>query len=264
VKIAVHVTWPGTTLLAASPTAAAQQPVAYLWAEIQGTESGLSVPGTVQACGLDLPDFGGTLLPETYGVTFNTGMWDMLPTTSGTITLGNNGPTASYTSTTDTQLIGIGQTPTAWTTWPSLAVATTDAVNSDGDANPGVTATPKTGTPTGGGNPYAYPPTGVPGLFQPFIRADQLYMGLRSVLSLSGNLTSCTAASGTANVTAMDNHIIGCHILPSDAGTATTCDSTQTSFLDQNSPHLVPHAGSFTAVKMSSAGNCAAVRAANP
>ena len=263
VKITVHVTWPGTVLLAPSPTAAASQPTADLWALIQGTESGLSVPGTVQACGLNLPDFTGNALPETYGVTFANAMWDMLPTTTGTVTVSNTSPTAAYSSTTNTTLIGIGIGPTAWAgtdagaaTWPSLAVAQADAVNSDGDGDPGVTALPKSG------GAYANPPVGIPGLFQPWIRADRLFMGLRSVLSLNGHLTSCTAVSGDAAVSAMDNHIIGCHIT-SDAGSS-TCDSTQTTFLDTNSPHLVPHIATFTGVQLSNTANCTNVRAAIP
>ncbi len=260
-------TWPGTLLLTASPTSTAQQPTAELWALIQGTQSGLSVPGTVEACGLDLPDFTSALPGETYGVTFANTMWDMLPASAGTITLSNTSTTAAYDSTVNTTLIGIGTTPTSWTNWPSLAVAETDEVDADHNGEWGVTATPKTGTPPGGGgNTYADPPTGIPGLLQPFIRADALYMGLGSVLSLGGNLTSCTAASGNATVTAMDNHIIGCHIAgqpTADAG-ANYCNSTQTNFLDTNSPHLVPHAATFTAVKMTTAATCANARAAIP
>ncbi len=268
VKITVHVTWPGTTLLAASPTVAAQQPTAELWALIQGTENGLSVPGTVQPCGLDLPDFGGTLLPETYGVTFANAMWDLQPTTTGTITVSNTSATATYTSTLNSTLIGIGTTPTAWppndagpgTMWPPLATAQADQIDGDNDGKNGVTATPKTGTPTGGILPYADPPV-TSNIFA-LQRSDSLYMALRSVLTLNGALTSCTAASGDATVSAMDNHIIGCHVAGDAA--ANFCDSTETTFLDTNSPHLTPHAATFTAVKMANAATCTNVRAAVP
>ncbi len=265
VKIAVHVTWPGTTLLAASPTAAAQQPVAYIWALIQGTQSGLTIPGTVQGCGLGLPDFSGTLLPETYGVTLANSMWDMLTPSSGSITVSNTSPTATYTSTANTTLIGIGTGPVSWTAgndasadgWPPLAIAEADQLDMDNDGHPGVTATAKTG-----GN-YSYPPI-TANIFA-LQRTDSIYMTLRSILALNGALTSCTAASGTANVTAMDNHIVGCHIqgLGTDAG-ADFCNSTETTFLDTNSPHLTPHAATFSAVKLTTAANCTDVRAALP
>jgi hypothetical protein len=247
----VHVTWPGTLVLAASPTTAAQQPVAYIWALIKGTQSGLSIPGTVQACGLALPDFTSTLLPETYGVTVNPNLWGNLAANSGTVTVSNTSATATYTTTTDTQLIGIGTTPTAWTTWPALATAQADEINSDMDNYVGVTLIPKTGT-AAGGSPYANPP--VDGFT--INRTDSLWANFQSVLSLSGALTSCTAASGTANVTSMDSHIIGCHLVgkPTTADAAADyCDSTQTTFLDTNSPHLTPHAGTFSAVKLGSA-----------
>jgi hypothetical protein len=244
---------------------------AHVWALVtSGTESGLSYPGTVTPCGIDLPPFSSALTGGiNYGVAFPNSLFDgnsgttNLPAVSGAVTVSNNGNTATFTSAATTNLIGIGTTPTAWTTWPSNAVAKTDEVDMDSDSHWGVTGDVKTGT--------GYGLVPIPVDILAGTRADELFMALRSVVALHGTLSSsCTMASGPATVTAMDNHIIGCRIA-NDAGTnyCTTTSpglgiASEADSLDQNSPVLTPGTASFTAVKMTNTGTCPNVRADNP
>jgi hypothetical protein len=91
-------------------------------------------------------------------------------------------------------------------------------------------------------------------------------MTLRSVVSLSGSLTSCTEVQGTATVSHLDNHVIGCHIYgqpQTDAG-ANHCTADQATFVDGNSPALVASSATFDSVLLGDAPTCPDVRAALP
>jgi hypothetical protein len=157
-----------------------------------------------------------------------------------------------------TNLVGIGHTPTAWTTWPNLATGQADEVDSDGDGYLGITAPVK----TGGSYGYVLIPSsliaGTP------VYADQLFMELRSVLSLQGALTSCDAASGAATVADLDSHIIGCHIQGkgTDAG-ADYCTNSglldETSSLDGNRPVFVIGSATYEAKRLTTTTDCAGV-----
>jgi hypothetical protein len=264
--VTVAVTW------GASGVVNAGSGTAHLWALItSGAETSLSYPGTVVPCGIDLPPFSSALSGGTsYGAVFPNSLFDgttgtNLPSVSGAVMVSNNGDTATFTSAATTNLIGIGTTPMAWTAWPSLATAEADQIDMDNDGHWGVTANAKTGTG------FANIPIPVDFATK---SADQLFMTLRSVMSLNGSLSgNCTSASGPANVTAMDNHIIGCHIAGAgtDAG-ADFCTTTsgnplvdsETSSLDKNSPVLAPGTATFSAVKLTTTGTCPNVRAALP
>jgi len=132
----------------------------------------------------------------------------------------------------------------------------------DADGEPGVTALSKT-PPT-----YAYVPTTIVPSLPDFnlVRADKLYMAIRFVTSsLSGAMSSCTAASGGTNsvvVKDMDSHIVGCHVYSVDGG-AGDCNSTQATFVDNNRPVFAIDSASFTAAVVPTA-TCAAVQAALP
>lgn len=200
-------------------------------------------------------------MPETYGVTFPNSLFDGtdLTAVAGAINVSVSSPGATFTSPATANLIGIAFANPTTAAWPNLATAQADQVDMDVDSHPGVTATPKTGTPASG-NAYANPPLAL-SLFFP--RADSLYMALRSVMTLNGTLTSCTAASGAASIAHMDDHIIGCHVAGGGA-----CTATQISFVDGNSPVLMPRTGAnaptFSAVKLTTAASCPNVRAAIP
>jgi hypothetical protein len=145
-----------------------------------------------------------------------------------------------------------------------------------------ITATPVTGNglylPT---TAAAVGNNGVPG--SPV--ADELYLALRTELSMYGMSSICTESSGTAKVQLLNNHVIGCHILDGGACTSGTPNS-QSDFIDSNTtvyvgpsvtvippmvcaPSFVPPqiSGAYKSVLLSADGgpvDCNAVKAALP
>jgi len=256
-KVIVNVSWGGGTSLLTADTGNVE-----LWGLLQGTQSGTTVSGTLQPCGIETPDFQSGLLGETYGTTFPDSLFDhtppYIPSISSTVTLSGTAPGASYTTPKQAILLGIALTdPTG--VWPNLGQAQADQVDMDQDSKPGVTADAKTGA-TGEGGTYSYPPLALPGLFTPPPRADRLYMALRAVAAFNGTLVSCTQASGAASVASLDDHIIGCHV----QGATTDCTSNETTFVDQNRPVFTVNSATFTTTKLSAGAACPDVRAALP
>ena len=143
------------------------------------------------------------------------------------------------------------------TTWPPSSAAgypfgmTPDFVAEEGDGNPGVDEIPIT---TAG---YAMTRTGLGGS-QPAV--DRIYIASRTELSLYGTSTSCTDTSGTAIVTLIDSHVIGCNV-ENDGG---TCAQTQWGFIDSNRTVFVPGAATFTQKVLTAGASCSDVVAAVP
>jgi hypothetical protein len=122
---------------------------------------------------------------------------------------------------------GVSQTST-WasdkTAWPGSEsmIAASDITDDDNDTYPGITITPSAATG------YVLPATAA--LQTPPVFADQLYLALRTELSLYGTSTSCTDISGTVGVQLLNNHVIGCRL----AGDAGACSMAQWDFIDSN------------------------------
>ncbi len=267
VKITVNVSWPATLVLQAAGDGEPGGTSEFIdiWALFSpaGTPSGLSVASTVEPCNIALPDFASTL-GETYGVAFPASLFDHTPTSfiapvGATLNFGAYVPATSYSMTTGVATL-MGMSAPATGTWPAAATGVT-SLDMDADGEPGVTALAKTGTI------YADIPTSYD--FINPIRADELYMAIRSdVTSLSGSLSSCTAASGATGsvvVTKMDSHILGCHVDAASGGGDCPAGNTVAGaiFVDDNRPVFVINSASFTAKVVSSA-TCAAVVAAIP
>jgi hypothetical protein len=156
----------------------------------------------------------------------------------------------------------IGMSAPASGAWPTSASGVTE-VDMDVDGEPGVTALSKT-PPV-----YSYVPTTIIPSLPDFslVRADKLYMAVRFVTtSLSGAMSTCTAASGGTNsvmVEDMDSHILGCHVFGGADGGAGDCNAAQATFVDDNRPVFAVDSASFTAAVVTPA-TCAAVQAALP
>jgi hypothetical protein len=115
------------------------------------------------------------------------------------------------------------------TPWPchETSLMMSDITDDDMDGHPGITTTPSNMMG------YSLPATAATiGAAQ----ADELYVVLRTQLSLYGTSTSCTDGSGTATVQLLNNHIVGCHLAgqPADAGACSPGASNQYDFIDQN------------------------------
>jgi len=261
-KVAVQVTWPATAVLAAGSG------TVDVWALVQGTQSGDSIPGTVLPCGITLPDFNGPAIvgSPTFGASFPDSLFDgsYLTATSSTVTVSSSTPGATFTSPAEANLLGIGFANPTTAAWPVLATAQADQVDMDADGNPGVTADSKVGqtTESGTGTYSGIPVSAAAAVFGPY--ASELYMALRSVIALDGTLTSCTQASGAATVSFLDNHSLGCQL-----STGGNCTSAETTFVDTNSPHFASTGGvvgtaTFQAQKLTGTATCPNVKTALP
>jgi hypothetical protein len=156
---------------------------------------------------------------------------------------------------------------------PAGSFTMADTQDDDGDGNVGITATPLS---TGG---YALPPTTT--IFAPV--ANAVYIVSRNTIQLNGmHAVDCTHGTGTAKITAFDNHVIGCTtICPSGLGTCTTgstpqkCTSAQVNFLDTNrtiygydmtagdlASTSHPISGTVSTVQLAAGSKCSDARAA--
>jgi hypothetical protein len=135
--------------------------------------------------------------------------------------------------------------------WPgSVSDATASDVEQDGLS--GYTAVPK----NGGG--YVLPPTSL-GLIGSAPAADKVYLVSRFAMTLKGKRTSCDAHSGTADFSAFDTHVVGCHIAGGEE-----CSPAQTDFVDQNRMLYEPVSATYQATVIADGATCAEVRAALP
>lgn len=131
--------------------------------------------------------------------------------------------------------------------WP--AATAIQAVDSDGDGHPGITATPKNDTV------YGLPPTSI----VQTKHADQLYIASRTTTSLAGVRDTCDSQKGTATVAAFDSHVIGCRI---EGGA--DCAAADIKFIDDNRTVFVVTGATYEAKIVPDGATCAAVRAAVP
>jgi hypothetical protein len=240
-KLSVPVTWPATSgLVAGSGTF-------LFWALLAGTQTGNSMAATVVPCGASFPDVMNTAGSETYGWGFPDSLFDgaLLPTTPVTVTLGGTSPGAAFSAPAFAFLMGLTLANPTTAAWPSTPETVTQ-VDMDMDSHPGVTAPYKTG------GAYKFPPVDGSGN-----RSDVAYLAVRVATSFSGTLAGCAGVTGSANVTDIDTHIVGC-----DVSTVGVCTSTQSDFDDGDRPLYVPGSATVALVKIRAAGTCADVRAA--
>lgn len=233
------------------------------------TQSGTSVTDSAVVCGIQLPDFQGTaLVNETWGVRFPNDLFDSGNLAAFTIngTVSGSTPTATYTTTPTAVLLGLTLSNAPTAVWPG---AVTTEVDEDKDGKPGITVNV---APPGGGFSYVPLDITVIAASSTVPRADQLYLAIRQVTSVSAQFTDCDHASGSVTVPqitdssnpnpltnkkyAIDSHVIGCRV----NGSGTDCSANQTSFVDQNQPVFVPSATTFSSARLAGGANCATVR----
>jgi hypothetical protein len=135
--------------------------------------------------------------------------------------------------------------------WPMSYTGITTA-DSDGDGKPGITAMPRSG------NGFVLPPTSL-GLGGSAPAADMIDLASRTIVSLSGSISSCSDFGGSASVTAFDSHVVGCHVRG-----GTDCTASQTDFVDQSRTSYMITSATFTAKRLADGATCADARAALP
>ncbi len=226
------------------------------WVEGTRVQTGNTTTDTSTVCGIALPDFSGTNFVggETYGVRFPSSLFDnnYIPTFEIQGTLSDSTSTASFSTQVSASLLGITLANPTTAAWPTTV---TTAVDSDQDGNPGVTIDVATG------GIYSNVPVDLSK-----DRADELYVVIRQVSSLSGSATDCDHVSGTASIPkipdtptgkyGIDSHIIGCELVGGG-----NCSPAQTSFADGTQPVFSPSGQpTFTSVRLPAVTTCANVR----
>jgi hypothetical protein len=209
--------------------------------------SATGIADDLEICGVKLPDYQGKsyLGGETYGVRFPDSLFDSaaLPRLTLDSTLSALAPGATYQSQEVAVLLGAMMGDPIAGQWP----ASTDLSATAQDGHPGVELDLVTDS---GYSSLPVSPFGGD-------RADQLYMALRQVVSVSGTLDSCTSMSGAVTTFAINSHILGCHL---ESGGA--CDASETDLLDGAQPVFTAGAGAtVTMTKIPDTTDCTGVRA---
>lgn len=231
-----------------------------LWERMDLTESGVAVTGSDRVCGLQIPDFSSALTPEWYGLSFGTTAFDGTKTSSISGTATNRSPGAHLDLGNSAVLAGLTMTDPRGS-WPSrddiLAGTGATAADDDADGTPGITSSVKTGTRPGSTDTYAYPLVDV--TTTPYGRAASFSLVLRGVLAHSMTVDSCTSMSGTADVSALDDHVLGC--MRTDSA---VCSWDDANLADNVKPTYTIGAATFTATKLAKTATCADIRTALP
>ncbi len=250
--VTVPVSWPatksGTTTVTTAGTGNVE--IVLLSNEMTGTDAGTqSFTGTSRTCATTLPAVAfasgvvSTLLKIPSGdtgyleISLPDSLWDKISRTStisGSITGWN--PGATVTTLASTGVFGLAPSSSfanPMTAWPAACASNctpsgpfmmSDLQDDDGDGKPGITALGV--KMTSGKNDYILPPLSASGGDS----ADEIYVASRTTISVVSMRLDCATGSGTADVTVMDNHVVGCHDVTSNA----VCNSTQVQFLDTN------------------------------
>jgi hypothetical protein len=247
----LDVTWPGTT---AGEKGSGK---INIWSRLTFTASGNTLDVGVHACGSVLPETNLTVAGQ-----FATGgkkvlievaesVWDA-PSIPITKASGKQSGFASGSSVEFSYVSQLGvKLADPMMAWPASG-ADLETFDLEGDGASGYTATPR----SGGG--YVLPPTAV-GLGGSAPAADKVYLVSRQGMTLKGKRTACDAHSGTAEVSAFDNHVVGCHIKDGK-----DCDEGQVDFVDQNRMRYMVSSAKYEAKIVADDASCGDVRVALP
>ncbi len=251
IHIVANVSWPATTGVVAGSD------VVHIWTLSSLDYAGGNVTGRSRPCGSIVPPLeasqllgGGMIQPV-----IPDEVWDAtsLPDspTSGTIGGFDAGDTIDMQPVVS--LIGASMDNPADGAWPSTG-AELSGMDHDDSGKSGVTSVPRSDPP------FRRPPLDIIGAVLPDgARADVLYLAMRNVIRIQGNLDSCNTGSGTATFLKFDNHVIGCHVLNGGE-----CTAAQADFVDSNRTVFQVSDATFTMRRMPEGSACADVRTALP
>lgn len=247
----LDVTWPGTT------AGEAGSGKIEIWSRGKFTATGDTLEIGLHACGSVLPETKLSIAGQAAAggekvlIQVPDAMWDApsVPITMGT------GKQSGFGVGSDVEfsylsLLGVNLAdPMA--AWPEFG-ADIEAVDVEGDGSNGYTATPK----EGGG--FVLPPTAI-GILGTGPKADKVYLVSRQGMALKGKRTACDVHSGTAEVSAFDNHVVGCHVKDE-----AECTADQSDFVDRNRMRYMVTSATYQAKVVDDDASCADVRAALP
>jgi hypothetical protein len=175
-----------------------------------------------------------------------------MPKFNVTGTLGGWHVGASFAIDPVTTLAGLSPTSPfakADAVWPmsGTQLMPSDIVDDDGDGHPGITSIPRSSSTTGMADAMYYVPKTATTGGRP---TDKLYLVLRTELSLSGTNTSCTEGSGDANVTQLNNHVVGCEV---SMPPMTNCDPAEYQYIDSNTTVYSVMSGTYATKQLTGA-----------
>jgi hypothetical protein len=256
-KLTLSSTWPVTTAVQMGTGT-----VTVWLLSNYSIDSQNKLTGRVRTCGNQTPPItltslgaasvgapGGTMAQVQISIPPSVWNSPSMPTTPVTGVLGGSNVGSSFSVDPVVTLSGLkptSQLANASAMWPPSvttgpAVPMGDITDDDGDGKPGITATPRNDMG------FYVPRTS---LAPSSPQTDKLYIVLRTALSLYGTSTSCTDGTGTATVTHLDNHVIGCHIPDPDGGAGTDCDNTAYDFIDSNTTAYQVTSGTYVSKQL--------------
>jgi len=237
------------------------------WIKGVRLQHGSQLEDTTVVCGIQLPDFRGTLVVagQTYGVLFPDSLFDGmgLPSFKVDAMVGSSAPGAAFSASASAAMLGLTLTNPTTDAWPANVETATDP---DNDGTPGVTASVAQGPvpPPSDAGSYSYIAVGIPAPFQPVEVSQKLRLAIRQITEVTGTVVDCDHISGAATIPqiagayAINSHVIGCELL--DGG---DCSEAQASFVDNTQPVFAPSGTtSYTSVRLPAGATCATVRAA--
>jgi hypothetical protein len=250
IGLTMDVTWPSTT------AAAAGMGKIFLWNKTTISPSGDALGGMLQGCGTVLPETALTSLGRIAAggnkilIEVPEDVWDKPSMPKFAVTGMQAGGATGMLNLSWAVLLGatLGDPKGPWPdSYSGLMGA-----DADGDGKPGYIAAPR----NGGG--FVLPPTAV-GIGGSAPSAERLFLVSRHLVTINGMRTSCDEASGPANVSAFDSHVMGCLLRGGGE-----CNKGQTDFVDGNRMKYVVKSATFRAKKVADGATCADVRAALP
>jgi len=259
VHIIVNISWPATAAILGGDGQL------DIWVISKDTPGEIQADGSydlnseVRACGSLLPELqkaeflgGGRMYFDVPWEAFDAPTMKSTPTT-GRISSADIGATIDMDP--NVTLVGLDLPDPLNYVWPNLGSEIVQyATDAEGDGKPGITSIPRAQ------DPFDLPPTDLASAVTNQALADRVYAVTRSIVKLTGTRDSCDTASGTAEVTAFDMHIVGCRLADGGAD----CDTTQSDFVDFNRTIYELHEGTYQQVTLSNTATCADVLAALP
>ncbi len=268
VLINLDVSWPPTSATAKGTGKEYLSLLTVYSVDSSNHMTGTSVPCGLQAADLTLSDLGAmaTGVPPGSEVRaeFPASSWVGVPPTNITGTVGGMNLGSSFEVDPNVSLVGIAPTSPlidGTMKWPPLsAIPQSDWTYVDGGAFvPGQGQPGITGIFYASASPFVLPRTSL-SMTSP--QVDHLHSIFRTALSLYGTAMTCTETTGTATVTQLNNHVVGCDL--ADGGRP--CMDTEYQFLDSNTTQYAPSTGTFTSKQITggASATCADVLTALP
>jgi len=218
---------------------------------LRATQVGNAVSIQLRECGEVVPAFHATLVNEDCLFTYPNSLFDteVLPSASATMTLGDSTPSSPLSLPPVAMEMGVNLADPLNDPWPATpaGLSTSVRVDAEGDGNPAVTAVYLN---TGG---YVYPRTSATLGAQ---RAQQTYIAVRRIFSMTGMLTSCDGSQGSVTLSKLDSRILGCR-----HADGSLCSASESNHLDMYQPKYQFSAATYVMSRVTDNASCSAVRA---